>query len=38
MAAKKYRDEGISLCDYEFCENDFDDIAEVVNEAMSIIE
>ena len=38
MAAKKDRDEGISPCDYEFCENDFDDIAEAVNEAMSIIE
>jgi hypothetical protein len=38
MAAKKDRDEGMSPCDHQFCENDFNDIANAVNEAMSIIE
>ena len=38
MAAKRDREQGISPCDCQFCENDFNDIAQIANEAMSIVE
>ena len=38
MAAKRDRENGKSPCDYQFCENDFNDIAQTANEAMSLFE
>ncbi|MFH1931937.1 MAG: hypothetical protein ABIN18_10165 [Pseudomonadota bacterium] len=38
MAAKRDREQGKSPCNYQFCENDFDDIGQIANEAMSIVE